>query len=62
MNKLRILHLYPKEMNLYGDHGNILALKRRCEWRGIGAEVIPLEPGAPFPEDIDLIFGGGGQD
>lgn len=49
-------------MNLYGDHGNILALKRRCEWRGIGAEVVPLEPGVSFPEDIDIIFGGGGQD
>ena len=62
MNKLRILHLYPREMNLYGDHGNILALRRRCEWRGIRAEVIPCESGDPFPEDVDIIFGGGGQD
>ena len=62
MNRLHILHLYPKEMNLYGDHGNILALKRRCEWRGIETEVIPLEPGSDLPDDIDIIFGGGGQD
>ena len=34
---INILHLYPKNMNLYGDHGNILALKRRLEWRGYEA-------------------------
>ena len=60
--KLKILHLYPKEMNLYGDHGNVLALVKRCEWRGIKTEVIEHEPGDPIPEDIDIIFGGGGQD
>ena len=60
--KLKILHLYPKEMNLYGDHGNILALVKRCEWRGIKTEVIEHEPGDPIPGDIDIIFGGGGQD
>ena len=60
--KLKILHLYPKEMNLYGDHGNVLALVKRCEWRGIKTEVIEHEPGDPIPDDIDIIFGGGGQD
>ena len=60
--KLKILHLYPKEMNLYGDHGNVLALVKRCEWRGIKTEVIEHEPGEPIPDDIDIIFGGGGQD
>jgi CobQ-like glutamine amidotransferase family enzyme len=60
--KLKILHLYPREMNLYGDHGNILALVRRCEWRGIKTEVIHYEPGDKIPDDVDIIFGGGGQD
>lgn len=60
--KLKILHLYPKEMNLYGDHGNVLTLVKRCEWRGIKTEVIAHEPGDPIPDDIDIIFGGGGQD
>lgn len=59
---IKILHLYPKEMNLYGDHGNVLALKRRCEWRGIEVEIIAHEPGDSIPDDIDIIFGGGGQD
>jgi CobQ-like glutamine amidotransferase family enzyme len=60
--KLKILHLYPKEMNLYGDHGNVLTLKKRCEWRGIKTEIIEHEPGNEIPDDIDIIFGGGGQD
>ena len=60
--KIKILHLYPKEMNLYGDHGNVLAIKRRCEWRGIDVEVVEHEPGDKIPDDIDMIFGGGGQD
>ena len=60
--KLKILHLYPKEMNLYGDHGNILTLVKRCEWRGIKTEIIRHEPGDEIPKDVDIIFGGGGQD
>ena len=49
-------------MNLYGDHGNILTLVKRCEWRGIKTEVVSYEPGDKIPDDIDIIFGGGGQD
>lgn len=59
---MKILHLYPKEMNLYADHGNVLALVKRCEWRGIKAEVVAYEPGDKIPSDVDIIFGGGGQD
>lgn len=62
MKTLNILHLYPKEMNLYGDRGNILSLVRRCEWRGLKANVVKYEPGDKFPEKVDIIFGGGGQD
>lgn len=49
-------------MNLYGDHGNVLALVRRLEWRGIKAKVIPHNAGDTLPNNIDIIFGGGGQD
>ena len=34
--ELRLLALYPEQMNIYADRGNILFLRRRCEWRGIG--------------------------
>ena len=36
--KISIAHLYPKLLNLYGDLGNIITLKNRCEWRGITVE------------------------
>jgi CobQ-like glutamine amidotransferase family enzyme len=60
--KLTIAHLYPREMNMYGDHGNLLTLQRRLEWRGIDAEIINYHPGADFPSQADIVLGGGGQD
>lgn len=59
---LRILHLYPREMNIYGDWGNVLTIKRRAEWHGYKTEIVEHHPGKPFPTDIDIIIGGGGQD
>lgn len=49
-------------MNIYGDYGNVLVLKRRLEWRGYNAEVIMYNPGDTFPQNVDIIVGGGGQD
>jgi CobQ-like glutamine amidotransferase family enzyme len=61
--RLAIGHLYPDTMGLYGDRGNILSLTRRCEWRGIDVEVIPLRAGATLDADsYDVIFLGGGAD
>lgn len=59
---LKILWLYAKNMNIYGDYGNILALKKQMELRGIKYEIIEYNPGDDFPEDVDIIIGGGGQD
>ncbi len=59
---LRILQLYPREMNIYGDYGNVLVLKQRLSWRGYGAEILEHNAGDGFPDDVDLIIGGGGQD
>ena len=60
---LRLAHLYPKQMNLYGDRGNILCLRRRCEARGIELAVDELEIGEVLdPTGYDLIFIGGAQD
>lgn len=62
MKTIRLLQLYPSEMNIYGDWGNALVLKRRLEWRGYKVELLEHHPGAKFPENVDLIIGGGGQD
>lgn len=59
---LTILQLYPRDMNIYGDWGNTLVLKRRAEWHGYDVELLEYNPGDVFPENVDLIVGGGGQD
>jgi lipid II isoglutaminyl synthase (glutamine-hydrolysing) len=61
--ELRILSLYPEQMNIYADRGNILFLQRRCEWRGIGFAHAGAGPGESFdPGAHDLLYLGGGQD
>lgn len=61
--QLRVLALYPEQMNIYADRGNILFLQRRCEWRGIEFEYGAAGPGERFdPASQDLIYIGGGQD
>jgi CobQ-like glutamine amidotransferase family enzyme len=61
--ELRVLSLYPEQMNIYADRGNILFLQRRCEWRGIGFSHAGAGPGEPInPAAHDLFYIGGGQD
>jgi CobQ-like glutamine amidotransferase family enzyme len=61
--ELRVLSLYPEQMNIYADRGNILFLQRRCEWRGIGFVHAGAGPGDPVdPAAHDLFYVGGGQD
>lgn len=61
--KLNICHLYPDVLNLYGDTGNIICLKKRLEWRGIETEITELPIGETADlTQFDLFFVGGGQD
>jgi len=62
MRKLKIAMLYPHEMNIYGDHGNLESLTHRAELYGFDVEQIMYEPGQKLPDDVDIILGGGGQD
>jgi CobQ-like glutamine amidotransferase family enzyme len=60
---LRVAHLYPRLMNIYGDRGNVMCLRHRCEARGIGFELTELSLGDRLdPAAYDLIFAGGAQD
>lgn len=60
---LHLAHLYPDHMNVYGDRGNVIALKQRCAWRGIRLEVTAIQPGDTVDwATFDLAFFGGGQD
>ncbi len=57
-----VVHLYPREMSIYGDLGNTRTLLTRLRWHGYDARLHEHHPGAPFPADAHLIVGGGGQD
>ncbi len=61
--ELKICHMYPDVLNLYGDRGNVRCLQQRLRWRGIDSAVERLPIGAQARlGDFDLVFIGGGQD
>lgn len=60
---LNIAHLYPKLLNIYGDWGNVLTIKKRCEWRGIDVNIDSIGIGDSIDiKKYDFYFLGGGQD
>lgn len=59
---IHILQLYPKDMNIYGDNGNVLVVTQRLKRYGYEPIVHKYNPGDTFPEEVDMILGGGGQD
>lgn len=60
---LRIVHLYPDALNLYGDGGNVIALAQRCRWRGIPVQVDEVKmDGTLDLSDADIVMMGGGAD
>ncbi|HMM93543.1 cobalamin biosynthesis protein CobB [Phycicoccus sp.] len=59
---ITLVHLYPREMSIYGDRGNTHALAGRIRRHGYTAEVVLHDPGASFRRDAHLLMGGGGQD
>lgn len=61
MTAVRILHLYPRELGINGDAGNVATLVRRLEWRGLAAEVLPRGMGERMPNEVDLVHIGTGQ-
>ena len=61
--ELNICHLYPDILNLYGDRGNIITMKRRMEDRGIKVNVEGCSIGETLDANrYDIFFIGGGQD
>ncbi|MGJ9372340.1 type 1 glutamine amidotransferase [Nesterenkonia sp. CF4.4] len=59
---IHVLQLYPRDMNIYGDFGNALVLQRRLQWRGYEPILHSYDPEDEFPEQVDIVIGGGGQD
>lgn len=59
---INVVHLYPREMSIYGDLGNIRCLAARIRRHGYSPVVHQHHPGSELPADAHLIVGGGGQD
>ena len=61
--ELKICHLFPDVLNLYGDRGNVTCMQHRLQWRGIDVSVQGVSIGQSLrAADYDLFFIGGGQD
>lgn len=57
-----VVSLYPNDMNIYGDWGNVLTIERRLTLYGFQPRVHAYNQGDAWPEHVDIILGGGGQD
>ncbi len=62
MSVIRLAHLYPRELNIYADRGNLAVLDRRLAWRGLALEVVEVQLGERLPTDVHIYYLGGGQD
>ena len=62
MSTIRLAHLYPRELNIYADRGNIAVFAQRLAWRGHELQVVEVEVGDGLPTDCNLYYLGGGQD
>ena len=62
--KLKLLHMYPDVLDLYGDSGNVEIIKYRCGKRGIELEVSSHVIGDDTSDfsQYDIVYLGGGAD
>ena len=60
---IRILHLYPELMNLYGDYGNLSIIVNRIKKMGLKVKVERKEYQDPiFFADYDFVYMGSGTE
>ena len=60
---IKIGHLFPDILNMYGDKGNIASLVHRMKWRDIDAEVLEvLKDDEINLENFDIVLLSGGSE
>ncbi|MBR6440206.1 MAG: glutamine amidotransferase [Aeriscardovia sp.] len=62
MRRIDVLSLYTNDMSFYGDMGNVLVISKRLAFYGFEPVVHFYNPGDSFPDHVDMVLGGGGQD
>ena len=60
MSELTIVQLYPDELGVAGDRGNVMALTARLTHAGHSVTVIAHEVGSTLPTNVDLVIVGNG--
>jgi len=60
---IHIAHMYPVQMNVYGDMGNIITLCYRLRARGYDVKYTAVQSVSELNSlQLDIVVGGGGQD
>lgn len=60
---VKIAHLFPELLNLYGDSGNLITLAKRMQWRGMSADIAEVSLADTLSlSAFDIVFIGGGSD
>ena len=62
MNEMKILHLFPKLLSLYGEYGNVAVLKNALEETGYTVSVTECEDGKADFSAYDLVYVGSGTE
>lgn len=62
MKEIRILHLFPKRLSLYGEYGNVAVLARTLETLGNNVEVLSYEDGELSFENVNMVYVGTGTE
>lgn len=60
MTQVTIAQLYPAELGITGDRGNVRAIERRFAARGMETVSVQVGPGAALPDDLDVLVVGNG--
>jgi CobQ-like glutamine amidotransferase family enzyme len=59
---VRVVHLFPDLLNVYGDSGNVRTIVVRAQARGYEVELSAVRAGAASVPAADVLLIGGGQD
>lgn len=60
MTQISIVQLYPAELGITGDRGNVRTLEERLRARGIESTTTLVGVGERLPDDVDIVVIGNG--
>lgn len=62
MKEIKILHLFPRLLSLYGEYGNVVMVKATLESKGCAVTVTECEDGSADFAAYDFIYVGSGTE